>query len=106
MRLDLARLLGPLVAALVLVLILQQTLGALRVAGVWGQRLTAAAPATSPFTRIEDLLAPAAGGPPADPAPDPRASDAAGQASAGAPRGGPMPARAATSPRRRARASR
>ena len=65
MRLDLARLLGPLVAALVLVLILQQTLGALRVAGVWGQRLTAAAPATSPFTRIEDLLAPAAGGPPA-----------------------------------------
>jgi hypothetical protein len=59
MRLDLARLLGPVVAALVLVLVLQQTLGALRAAGVWGPRHTAAAPAASPFARIEGLLAPA-----------------------------------------------
>ena len=61
MRLDLARLLGPLVAALILVLIVQQTLGALRVGGVWGQRRTTAAPPASPYARIEGLLAPAAG---------------------------------------------
>ena len=60
MRIDLTRLLGPLVAALVLVLILQQTLGALRAAGVWGHHPTAVAPAASPFARIEDLLASAA----------------------------------------------
>ena len=60
MRLDLARLLGPLVAALMLVLIVQQTLGALRAAGVWGQRHHAAAPAANPFARIDGLLAPAA----------------------------------------------
>jgi hypothetical protein len=61
MRIDLARLLGPLVAALVLVLILQQTLGALRVAGVWGLRHTLAVPAAaSPFARIEGMLARAA----------------------------------------------
>ena len=65
MRLDLARLLGPLVAALVLVLILQQTLGALRAGGVWGQRRTTVAPPASPFARIEGLLAPAASQPPA-----------------------------------------
>lgn len=58
MRLDLARLLGPLLAALVLVIILQQTLGALRAGGVWGQRHSTVAPVTSPFARIEGLLAP------------------------------------------------
>ncbi len=63
MRLDLARLLGPLVAALVLVFILQQTLGALRAAGVWGQRHTTVVPQASPFTRIEGLLEPAPSGP-------------------------------------------
>jgi len=65
MRLDLARLIGPLVAILVLVLILQQTLGALRAGGVWDQRHTTAAPPASPFARIEGLLAPAASKPPA-----------------------------------------
>ena len=62
MRFDPARLLAPLAAALVLVLVLQQTLGALRVGGVWGQHRTANAPAASPFTRIEGLLAPTASG--------------------------------------------
>jgi len=62
MRFDLARLLGPLVAALVLILILQQTLGALRTAGVWDQRRSAAAPAANPFAQIEGLLAPATKG--------------------------------------------
>ncbi len=61
MRFDLARLLGPLVAALILVLIVQQTLGALRAGGVWRQRHTTAAPTVSPYARIEGLLAPAAG---------------------------------------------
>jgi hypothetical protein len=63
MRLDLVRLVGPLVAALVLVLVLQQTLGALRAGGVWGQRRASVAPAASPFARIEGLLAPTASGP-------------------------------------------
>jgi hypothetical protein len=63
MRLDLARLLGPLVAALVLVLIVQQTLGALRAGGVWAQHHATTAPPASPFARIERLLAPAASGP-------------------------------------------
>lgn len=66
MRFDLTRLLGPLVAALVLVLVLQQTLGALRGSGVWARRPAAVAPAASPFARIEGLLAPA-------PTPDPGA---------------------------------
>ena len=60
MKIDLARLLGPLVAALVLVLIVQQTLGALRAAGVWSHRATTVAPKPSPYARIEGLLAPAA----------------------------------------------
>jgi hypothetical protein len=63
MRVDLARLLGPLAAALMLVLTVQQTLGALRAAGVWGPRRAATAPAASPFARIEGLLAPAPSGP-------------------------------------------
>ena len=65
MRLDLARLIGPLVAVLVLVLILQQTLGALRAGGVWGPRRTTVAPVASPFARIEGLLTPAVSEPPA-----------------------------------------
>jgi len=65
MRLDLARLLGPLVAVVVLAFILQQTLGSLRAGGVWGSRRTATARVTSPFARIEGLLAPAANGLPA-----------------------------------------
>ena len=60
MRFDLTRLLGPLLAALTLVLIVQQTVGALRASGVWGRRHAAAVPAASPFARIEGLLAPAA----------------------------------------------
>jgi hypothetical protein len=64
-RLDLARLLGPLVAVAVLVLILQQTVGALRAGGVWGQRRTTVAPAASPFARIDSLIAPVASQPPA-----------------------------------------
>jgi hypothetical protein len=63
MRLAPARLVGPLLAALVLVLVLQQTLGALRAGGVWGQRHATVAPAASPFTRIEGLLARAANQP-------------------------------------------
>jgi hypothetical protein len=63
MRLDFARLLGPLIAALVLALILEQTLGALRVAGVWGPRHATVAPVASPLARIEGLLAPAASQP-------------------------------------------
>jgi hypothetical protein len=65
MRLDLARLIGPLVAALVLLIVLQQTLGALRAGGVWGQRHTTVAPAASPFARIDGLLMPARSEPPA-----------------------------------------
>jgi hypothetical protein len=65
MRFDPARLLGPLVAALVLVLIVQQTLGALRAGGVWGQRHATVVLPASPFARIERLLAPAASEPPA-----------------------------------------
>jgi hypothetical protein len=65
MKLDLARLVGPLVAVMVLVLILQQTLGALRAGGVWGPRHNATAPPASPFARIEGLLAPAASETPA-----------------------------------------
>lgn len=63
MRLDLARLLGPLVAALVLMLVVQQTLGALRAGGVWGPRRATVAPVASPFARIDGLLAPAASQP-------------------------------------------
>jgi hypothetical protein len=62
MRLDPARLIGPLVATLTLLFVLQQTLGALRAGGVWGPRRSNAAPSASPFARIEALLAPAAGG--------------------------------------------
>jgi hypothetical protein len=65
MRLDFGRLLGPLVAALVLALILEQTLDALRVAGVWGPHQATVAPVASPLARIEGLLAPAASRPPA-----------------------------------------
>jgi len=63
MRLDPARLVGPVVATLVLVIVLQQTLGALRVAGVWGPRRATVAPPASPFARIESLLLAAPGGP-------------------------------------------
>jgi hypothetical protein len=59
MRFDPARLIGPLVAALVLVVIVQQTLGALRAGGVWGQRHATVVLPASPFARIEQLLAPA-----------------------------------------------
>jgi hypothetical protein len=65
MKLDLARLIGPLVAILVLVLVVQQTLGSLRAGGVWGQRHAAVAATTSPFARIEGLLAPTTRKPPA-----------------------------------------
>jgi type IV pilus biogenesis protein PilP len=57
MKFDPARLLGPLVAALMLVLVVQQTLGALRASGVWEQRHAAHAPPVNPFAPLESLLA-------------------------------------------------
>jgi hypothetical protein len=63
MRFDLARLIGPLVAAIVLVAVFQETMGALRAGGVWRQRRLASAQAVSPYARIESLLAGAASAP-------------------------------------------
>jgi hypothetical protein len=100
MRLDLARLLGPLVAALVLVLIVQQTWGALRVGGVWGQHRTTVSPPANPFTRIEDLLAPAAGEPPATPLRDPFAFGRAPAPVVKPGRAAPRPAPAPVAPAR------
>ena len=57
MRIDPARLVGPLVALVLLVLVVQQTLGALRAAGAWSRRSHASAP-PSPYARLERLLAP------------------------------------------------
>jgi len=62
MRLDPTRLLGPLAALLVLVLVVQQTMGALQAAGVW-RRSPPTAPRANPYAHIEDLLA--SGGAPA-----------------------------------------
>ena len=56
MRFDPTRLLGPLVALVLLLLVVQQTLGALRASGVWG-RHRAVAPAASPYAQLEGLLA-------------------------------------------------
>jgi hypothetical protein len=56
MRLDPERLLGPIVALILLALILQQTVGALRSSGVWSRRPTAAR-AASPYARLDRLLA-------------------------------------------------
>jgi hypothetical protein len=58
MKLDPARLVGPLLALLVLVLVLQQTVQALRTSGVWSHRHASARPA-SPFVPLERLLDPA-----------------------------------------------
>lgn len=55
MRLDPARLVGWLVALLLLVLVLQQTTGALRDSGVW-TRPHHSAPAPSPYAGLERLL--------------------------------------------------
>jgi hypothetical protein len=55
-KLDLARLVGPLFAALALVLIVQQTLGALHASGIWSHRRSPRVVATSPFTPIDGLL--------------------------------------------------
>ncbi len=56
MRLDPAKLLGPLVALIVLVLILQQTTSALRASGSWS-RSGAAAAAPDPYAPLERLIA-------------------------------------------------
>jgi len=56
MRFAPTRLIAPLVAAVLLVLIVHQTVGALRATGVW-ERHRAPAPAASPYAPIERLLA-------------------------------------------------
>ncbi|MBI5709845.1 MAG: hypothetical protein HZC42_05980 [Candidatus Eisenbacteria bacterium] len=56
MKLDPAKLLGPLVALIVLVLILQQTTSALRASGTWSRGETAAA-APDPYAPLESLIA-------------------------------------------------
>ena len=64
MKLDVARLIGPLVAGALLVLIGQQTLGSLHASGVWGHR-PAAAVSESPYAGLERLLRSAPGATPA-----------------------------------------
>jgi len=56
MRIDPLRLVGPLVALLLFVLVVQQTMGALRASGAWSRRAHATAP-PSPYARVERLLA-------------------------------------------------
>ncbi len=55
MKLDPARLVGWLIALLLLVLVVQQTTGALRDSGVW-TRPRGGAPAVSPYAGLERLL--------------------------------------------------
>ena len=55
MRIEPEKLIGPLVALLLLVMIGQQTVGALRGTGVWSRR-RASAPVASPYARLESLL--------------------------------------------------
>jgi hypothetical protein len=56
MKIDPARLIGPLVAVVLLVIIAQQTASALRASGVW-DRGGARAPAGRPFASLERLSA-------------------------------------------------
>ncbi len=56
MKLDPAKLAGPLLALLVLAIVLQQTVHALGTSGIWAHR-RAAAPAPSPYAQLESLLA-------------------------------------------------
>lgn len=56
MKLDLESLIAPLLALVLLVLIVQQTLGALRSTGAWGRRHVAAAPVDDPYARLDRAL--------------------------------------------------
>lgn len=58
MKLDPRSLIGPLVAALVLILTVQQTRSALQRAGHWGpSRRTSGARADNPYTRLDQAIA-------------------------------------------------
>lgn len=57
MKLDLEALISPLIALVLLVLIVQQTLGALRATGAWGRRHVATAHADDPYARLDRALA-------------------------------------------------
>jgi hypothetical protein len=56
-KLNLDALLAPLVALLLLALIVQQTLGALRGSGAWRPRHAATAPKDDPYARLDKVLA-------------------------------------------------
>lgn len=98
MRLDPLRLAGWLLALLLLVLVLQQTTGALRDSGVWAHPRSAA-PAASPYAGLERLLGAARGAAAAAPLRDPFAFGRATPPAS--PRRAPLarPARPAEPPR-------
>ena len=56
MKVDLEALVAPLIALVLLVLIVEQTLGALRSAGAWGKRHAATARAEDPYARLDRVL--------------------------------------------------
>jgi hypothetical protein len=94
MRIDPTRLFAPLLAALLLLAMVEQTLSALRVGGVWG-RAAAREPAAGGYGRLEALLRPVAAE--GQPARDPFAF---GRAPAAEPvrRAAPVPRPAAPAP--------
>jgi hypothetical protein len=93
MKIDPVRLIAPLVAGLLLLLVVEQTLGALRTGGVWG-RAPARTAATETYGRLEGLLRPEAPG--AGPTRDPFAfGRVAAPEGARRPAGTPRPAPAA-----------
>jgi hypothetical protein len=56
-KFDLEALIAPLIALVLLVLIVQQTLGALRATGAWGRRTVATSHADDPYARLDRALA-------------------------------------------------
>lgn len=56
MKIDLEALIAPLIALVLLVLIVQQTMGALRGAGAWGPKRAATAHAEDPYARLDRVL--------------------------------------------------
>jgi hypothetical protein len=70
MRFDLARMIGPLIAALLLVLLIQQTAGSLHDSGVWTHP-PRTAPAASPYVGLERLAGGLARAPAGSPQRDP-----------------------------------
>jgi hypothetical protein len=56
-KLDVEALIAPLIALVLLVLIVQQTMGALRGAGAWGPRHVATAHGDDPYGRLDRILA-------------------------------------------------